>query len=390
MPEKFKADAVFEGGGVKGIALLGALSVMEEAWSWENVGGTSAGAIVAAFTATGMAARDIRRVLDSIDLQEIMDTGWEDRLDWWLSRLSPLRLVSPLGVAREHLFSVLKEFGIFEGRRFMELVNDHLPTGKHTFGDLLYDPDAPKDSPYRYKLRVVASDLTAHRMVVLPQDIVHYGLDPDGLPIAEALRMSMSIPIFFEPWKLKDTAGRVHHVVDGGILSNYPIWMFDAPPGEEPAWPTFGFDLYSPADKADGHPPWPAKLAEINSIFHFGKTVWDTLFSAMDRRYIARRHWARTVAIDGCGIPTTKFALTPEEKEALWQSGVRAARAFMEQWGDPEAGFRRWKAQYRREVEEAQRLARERRGAFSESSFQSPHPLLPHAPALQRTCDRRR
>jgi NTE family protein len=358
--KRYPADAVFEGGGVTGIALIGALSVMEETWAWENVAGTSAGAIVAAFTAAGKPAHDIDKILGRINLRELMDTGWEDKVDWLLSRLSPIRLIPGVGMLREHIFSLIKDFGIYEGDRFTELVNDNLPAGIRNFGDILYDPDRPKDHPYRYKLRVVASDITANRMLVLPQDIRHFGRDPDKLPIAEALRMSMSIPIFFEPCRLTDAKGKVHVIVDGGILSNYPIWMFDAPIDTDPAWPTFGFDLYRPADKADGHLPFPQDVDEVKHLFDFGKGIWDTLFSAMDCRYIAQRHWSRTIAIDNCNISTTQFNLSPEDEKRLRDSGVRAARDFMAAWGDPVEGFRRWKDQYRDQVEEAQRLAAQR------------------------------
>jgi NTE family protein len=351
------ADAVFEGGGVKGIAFVGALAVMEKKWEWQRVGGTSAGAIVAAFTAANMSSNDIRLRLDKIRLTELMDTGWEDRADYLLSRLSPLRFVPRVGTLREHLLSVVKDFGIYEGDKFMEIVNANLPDGIRTFGNLLYDPSLPNDSPYRYKLRVVASDITAHRMLVLPQDIRYFGRNPDELPIAEALRMSMSIPFFFEPWKLKDSKGKVHCIVDGGILSNYPIWMFDPPIGENPSWPTFGFNLYDPADKADGEQPFPEDVEEVDNVFEFAKCIWDTLFSALDKRYIAQRHWARTIPIDNCRIPGTQFSLSDEEKERLLRSGEEGAQKFMAEWGDPEQGFATWKSRYSGEIEEAKRLA---------------------------------
>ena len=52
--EPLKIDAVFEGGGVKGIGLVGAVAVTEEkGYQFENLAGTSAGAIVAALIAAG-------------------------------------------------------------------------------------------------------------------------------------------------------------------------------------------------------------------------------------------------------------------------------------------------------------------------------------------------
>ena len=231
------------------------------------------------------------------------------------------------------------------------------------FCTVLYDKDASQDSPYRYKLRVVASDITAKRMIVLPQDIARYGEEPDRLSIARALRMSMSIPIFFEPVKLKNQkTGQTHHIVDGGMLSNYPIWLFDAPVGVNPEWPTFGFDLYNPSEKGDGQGSWPDEVGEIKSVVALVGALWDTMFSAADRRYIAKRHWARTIAIDNCSIAATDFDLSEEQKNGLWMSGVNAAKEFMKKWGDPEEGFAKWKRRYRKQVETAQRLAATRYG----------------------------
>ncbi len=58
------ADLVFDGGGVKGIALVGALSVLEEeGFQPQNVAGTSAGAIVATLLAAGYTAVQLRDIL---------------------------------------------------------------------------------------------------------------------------------------------------------------------------------------------------------------------------------------------------------------------------------------------------------------------------------------
>ena len=51
--------------------------------------------------------------------------------------------------------------------------------------------------------------------------------------------MSMSIPFFFEPVVHKKS-----YFVDGGILSNFPVWLFDSP--GIPEWPTFGFKFIEP------------------------------------------------------------------------------------------------------------------------------------------------
>src|SRR5436305_307633 len=83
-------------------------------------------------------------------------------------------------------------------------------------------------------VQVIASDLSKERMLVLPRDARdQLGIDPDELEVARAVRMSMSIPMFFDPVVHQNpaNANEEHVIVDGGLLSNFPIWLFDCPPG---------------------------------------------------------------------------------------------------------------------------------------------------------------
>jgi NTE family protein len=62
--DNLRADAVFEGGGVKGIGLVGAVTVMEErGYRWMNLAGTSAGAIVASLLAAGYTGPELAGIL---------------------------------------------------------------------------------------------------------------------------------------------------------------------------------------------------------------------------------------------------------------------------------------------------------------------------------------
>jgi predicted acylesterase/phospholipase RssA len=124
----------------------------------------------------------------------------------------------------------------------------------------------------RYRLRVIASDVSEGRMLVLPDDIEDYEdedgrpLTRDTFPIARAVRMSMSFPYFFEPVTLRRN-GEPHLIVDGGLLSNFPIFLFD---GDKPPlrrW-TFGFRLFSgapperPPYRRVPRPLWELPLAK--------------------------------------------------------------------------------------------------------------------------------
>jgi NTE family protein len=311
-----KADAVFEGGGVRGIAHAGALLEAEEefGYEWQNVAGTSAGAIVAALVAAGHSAKRIRDIIWELDFSQLMDKAWEDRLGEIL--LYPTNYVPLLGRVIPYLPSIFEQYLQEKGKR--------------VYGDLVM-PGFEDDPKYRYRLRVIASDLTDGRMLVLPNDIEDFGINPDELSIAYSLRMSMSIPFFFEPVKLRNRkTGRTHIIVDGGILSNYPIWLFDAEPGDPIEWPTLGFNIYEPQAKEDNQPDprWTGR--EIKSVVDLGNALWSTMFSAIDRRYISKRHWARTIPISSVGIKSTEFeGLDCIKKQKLLDSGQSAARSFL-------------------------------------------------------------
>ncbi|MBM3932777.1 MAG: phospholipase [SAR202 cluster bacterium] len=257
--------------------------------------------------------------------------------------LFPLRLIPRFGKLAQYLPSILKDFGIYEGNRFQEAIGKYLAKkGEKVFGDLII-PGLEADPKYRYKLRVIASDVTAGRMLILPDDIAEFGIDPDELSIAFALRMSMSIPFFFEPARLYNPKTKLTHViVDGGILSNYPVWLFDVPPGQSPEWPTFGFNLYEPQPDGPADPFRHAPHA-ITSPIGLVTALWDATFSYSDQRYISKRHWARTIAIDAKGIGSTNFNLTEFQKNTLLDSGRAAARSFLKDW-DFEEYVRTWRS----------------------------------------------
>lgn len=302
-------DLVLEGGGVKGVALVGAYSVLEErGYETESVAGASAGAIVAALIAAGYTAGELSEIVGGLDYSRFKDESWSDRL--------PV-VGAPL--------SVLKDLGIYEGVRFEDWIADLLEAkGVRTFGDLMRrDGGEPR---FRHKLQVIVSDVTERRLLVLPRDAAYLGLeDPDELDVAISIRMSMSIPIFFEPvrWENPKT-GREHLIVDGGMLSNFPVWLFDA---EEPVRPTIGLKLAEP----DPRSPLtgPDGPCEPIGVLGYLRALVDTMMEAHDRFYMEERDFARTIAIDTLGVRITEFDLTAERAALLHESGRRATERFL-------------------------------------------------------------
>ena len=175
-------DLVFEGGGVKGIGLAGSLAILEErGFIPQNVAGTSAGAITAALLAAGYRGQELRDIVMDLDFRQFQDRAWEDKV--------PLI---------ERSLSLLLDLGVYEGERFHTWMKERLAEKNvHTFADLVRDGE--EDPRWRYDLQVVVSDVTKHELLVLPRDAGRLGVKPDELEVALAVRMSMSIPIFFEP-----------------------------------------------------------------------------------------------------------------------------------------------------------------------------------------------
>jgi NTE family protein len=329
MPDETRfADLVFEGGGVKGIGLAGAFSALQQrGFVPKSVAGTSAGAITAALVAAGYSARDLDAILLRLPFKEFKDQTWQDRI--------------PL-VGRGA--GLLLELGIYEGRYFQDWIADLLKQkGITRFGQVV-DDDA-EDPDNRYRLRVIASDVTHRRMLVLPNDAEHLGIDPDEMEIAYAVRMSMSIPIFFEPVVHENPrTGDRHLIVDGGMLSNFPVWLFDCH-GRDPKWPTFGLKLVEPDPKVPiGHRiAKDAHETDRGSLVDFVKSLALTMMAAHDRLYLEQATYARTIAIPTLGVGTTEFEIERPRIEALYESGRKAASDFLGRWD-----FQAYIEEYRR------------------------------------------
>ena len=340
MSNDLYADLVFEGGGVKGIGLAGALQTLEErAYVPQNVAGTSAGAISAALLAAGYSADELREIIVSLDYRQFQDRGWEDKV--------PLI---------ERSLSLLLDLGLYEGERFYQWMREMLEAkGVRTFADLVH-PDYADDPRYRSRLQVIASDVTTHELLVLPRDADKIGIEPDELDVALAVRMSMSIPIFFEPVRFEGPkADRTHVIVDGGMLSNFPVWLFDCEDGEPPEWPTFGLLLVEPKPSVPLGARLPAPKmtgSGPGAVIDYVKALAQTMMEAHDRLYVEQANFARTIAIPTLGVGTTEFDLPRERAIALYDSGRWAAEKFLDDWDFDAyvAEFRSGKDHSRREA----------------------------------------
>lgn len=322
------ADLVLEGGGVKGIALAGATTVlMERGYEFKRVAGTSAGSIVGALIAAGFSRDELISTMTSINYGDFQDGHPWDHL------------------VVGKMFAVLGEHGVFHGDYLKKWLGKQLADhGVHVFGDLRYtDPDGQSSGPgTAYRLVVNISDITAGCLRQLPWDYRdHYRLDPDQQPVVDAVRCSTSIPFFYKPVIMKDREGREHWVVDGGLLSNFPIGLFDVP---EPRWPTFGIKLSTKAAAVQ-----KAAANRVHGTASMSLAILDTLTGFYDRMHVEDPSVvARTIFVDTADIKSTDFGLTKQQRDLLFENGRKAAIEFLDGTpGQPAWDWEMYKKTYR-------------------------------------------
>jgi len=316
-----RADLVLEGGGVKGIALAGAVSTLAESgYSFQRVAGTSAGAIVgavvAAFRRRDEPMSSLVEIARTLDYRRFRDRGL------------PGSLLGPFGFLTDGL-SVLLEGGAYEGDYLADWLRGVLrDLGVETFGDLrVEDPGGDGALHHRYGLVVMASDVSRRRLVQLPWDYPEYGLEPDEQPVAEAVRASASIPYFFEPVTLRGARG-ASTLVDGGLLSNYPIGVFDRFDELPPRWPTIGVRLDALGIGGDAGSPRP-----VTGPVRMGVALVETAIEACQAEHVLDPcNVARSVYVDAAGSSAVNFDLSEAEQVALLETGADAARDFLRTW----------------------------------------------------------
>lgn len=314
-----RADLVCEGGGVKGIALTGAAMALHEAgYSFPRIAGTSAGAIVGAVLAALQAAGEsIDRAADiarSLDYGRFRDSGVVGRL------------LGPLGFLADWT-SLLFESGLYEGRYLHQWLRGVLgDLGVHTFADLREDdPDSGLPPERAYRLVVTASDLSRQRLAVLPWDYPAYGLVPDEVAVADAVRASASIPFFFEPVQMRSPRG-TSTLVDGALLSNYPLEIFDRFDGRPARWPTLGVRLTSRL----GEPRYSEPVRGPVSLA--GAVVQTTIEASQAQHVENPCDVRRSVFVDTSDVSAVDFDISAAQVEALYEGGRRAAERFLATW----------------------------------------------------------
>jgi NTE family protein len=297
-------DLVLEGGGVKGIGLVGAISVLEDdGYTFTRVAGTSAGAIVGSLVAGGMSAMQLHDLISSLDYNKFKDETFLDH-------------VGDIG----KLVSLWGKEGIYSGNYFHGWIREQLAgLGVDTFSQLQIPGSEGLALPQRYKLVVMASDVTQGSLLHLPWD---YPDDPDARLVADAVRASMSIPFFYRPMQL-DLYGQTSVIVDGGMLSNFPIDVFDPTENRAPVLPTIGIKL-SARQKPD------QIEHRVKGDYSLAMGMLDTMQSWNDQMHLDNPEvTSRTIFVDTLGISPVDFDIDKDTQSLLFENGRTAAEKFL-------------------------------------------------------------
>jgi NTE family protein len=295
-------NLVFEGGGVKGIAYGGALEVLEQSQitpQIERVAGTSAGAITATMVSLNYNAAEFIDIMMGLDFKKL-----EDGSDLG----GPVRLV--------------ERYGWFKGDYFLKLMQSYIEQktgdGRATFRDLT---EKYRERGFK-ELHVFGTDLSRQAVQEFS-----YQKTPD-VAVADAVRISMSIPFFFEARSYQDNV-----YCDGGVLDNYPVSTFDeqytsADPDtghtmlhRRPNPATLGFHL----DNLDQPPPRP-----VDDVKRFAVSVFDAILNIQNILLKSNPgDERRTVFINDLGVATTDFSLSDQTKWNLIAQGRIATSAYL-------------------------------------------------------------
>lgn len=293
-----RIDGVFEGGGVKGIAFVGAVCYLEErGYKFQRVAGTSAGSIISALLAAGYSGEELRKIL--------MKTNF--------SKFKQKNILNTIPLAGNILNLIINK-GMYSNNRIESWISELLEKKGITKFKHVYKNG-------EFKLKIIVADVTKKELLILPDDLSKYGIDPMEFEIAKAVTMSASIPFYFYPviMKYKKTFS---YIVDGALLSAFPIWIFDV--DGLPRWPTFGFELVSNKELRP--------IRRRRGFVPYAMDVITTPIEKNEKIYVKDKNSVRIIKIPTFNISSTNFNLSRKESLLLYNSGYNSAKEFLDKW----------------------------------------------------------
>jgi NTE family protein len=319
-------NLVLEGGGVRGLAYAGALSALEEKGvlnQIEKVAGSSAGSIAALMLCVGYSAKEIDSIMFELPVEEFNDGRY--------------------GVVGKYN-RVVNEYGIYKGEKFekwlLQLVKQKTGKADLSFAEL--HQLVLKKNSYK-ELYCTGTNISKQQL-----EIFSFEQTPN-MPIALAVRISGGVPLYFEPVPLtntykkitkKDSLSFVNYFVDGGMLCNYPISIFDTCQDGANALlcnavkfntQTLGIKMERP-EQIDSLQKNSIAIPSytINKFSDYLSALSNLMMEALNRKYPnLENEKGRTIYISQGNIHSRVRKVMPAEKQLLFDNGLKAARDFL-------------------------------------------------------------
>lgn len=342
-------NLAFKGGGVRGIAYFGAIKYLYEQRllsTIQRVAGTSAGAVTAALVSFNLENYDeLKAIGDSLDYRKVPGEG---PLNAEHSRL--LGMDRMIHTASTHTLlknlqgslRLIQDKGWHSSEYFYEWIRSAIAKqfkekkGSYTFRDF---KDASLHIGARpfLDLYITGTDLSNRR-----DRLFSFETTPD-MEVALAVRISMSIPLFFETISFQyPGTDQPQFYVDGGVMKNYPIEIFDSRAyggkfSKGINRETLGFFLFSRPERAE--------YKEIKGVIDYTGALLDSLHAVQEELVLRREKAAdRTVFIDDMGVSPTHFDIAEGDElyRKLFDSGYESTRDFFAKKGKWSSAFRLW------------------------------------------------
>jgi NTE family protein len=227
------------------------------------------------------------------------------------------QLLDPPGLIRFPLYKWLRMYfslGLFNGDDLEKwLLHVLKEKGVIHFSDLSDEA-----------LRVIVADVSKKKIVVFPDDLAEYGIDPGQFSVARAVRMSAGLPFFFKPVPLSYGSGQKSLMVDGGVLSNFPLWLFDRE-NNLPLRPFLGLQVTNKI-------PNNESVVKIRNAADLFRGMFTTMREARDEQTIEKLQGSNIITIPITEVKTKDLQISREERERLYQIGREEAKRFLKKW----------------------------------------------------------
>ena len=202
-----KSILVLSGGGIKGIAVLGAVHKLEVMGLIKNIttyAGTSIGSYISLLLSIGYTADEIFEICEELDFSKIIDSNFSN---------------------------LLTQYGLDDGKK-MKLVIEKTISARNINKNITFLELFNKTNKVLYITASCINDKLAYYF--------SYKTQPD-MKVIDAIMMSMAVPIMFSPIMYNNKI-----FVDGGCIDNYPVKLF-----ENELDNVIGINVYSMRNCAD-------------------------------------------------------------------------------------------------------------------------------------------